>query len=99
VNALLGQAGPFEATAVRGTPNRHRVKIAALTQMRVDFAELGHGMDMSNMLIEYPFSRFLKEIFYSVSPPESELVGFAQRGVDAYRQRKTETPAGKDGHS
>jgi len=34
-----------------------------------------------------------------VFPPESELVGFAQRGVDAYRQRETETPAGQDGRS
>jgi len=63
MNGLLRQTGTLETTAVCGAPYRHRVKIAAMTQMRIDFAELGHGKRLIGE--DYPFSSVLKELFCS----------------------------------
>ena len=42
MNRLFGKARPLKSATVRSAVNRHRVEIAALTQIRIDFAEFGH---------------------------------------------------------
>jgi len=67
MNRLFRQACPLETAAVRGTQNRHRVKVAALTQMGIDFAEFGHGNVINESPTEYPLHRNLEEFFFANS--------------------------------